>query len=94
MFITQKRVTDKLIDASCVSHLFKLTENIGCVMTGILPDAKSTVQKTRQMAAQFDFDNGYPIPVHYLATKVADEAQIYTQAAYKRSSAAIMIVGA
>lgn len=94
VFITQKRVTDKLIDASSVSHLFKLTENVGCVMTGMLPDAKNLVQKTRQTAGQFEFDNGYPIPVHYLARKVADEAQIYTQAAYKRSAAAIMILGA
>lgn len=94
VFITQKRVTDKLVDASSVTHLFKLTENIGCVMTGMLPDSKSMISKTRQTAAGFEFDNGYPIPVHYLARKVADEAQIYTQAAYKRSTAAIMIVGA
>jgi 20S proteasome subunit alpha 1 len=94
VFITQKRVADKLVDASSVTHLFKLTQSIGCVMTGMLPDAKATVSKTRQAAAAFEFDNGYPIPAHYLARKVADEAQIYTQAAYKRSSAAVMILGA
>ena len=93
MFVTQKRVTDKLIDASSVTHLFKLGENIGCVMTGLLPDSRNAVIKTRQTAATFEFDNGYPVPVHYLARKVADENQIYTQAAYKRSSASIMILG-
>lgn len=93
MFITQKRVTDKLVDASSVSHLFKLTENVGCVMTGLLPDAKGVVRKTREMAGDFEYENGYSIPAHYLARKVADEAQIYTQAAYKRSAAAIMILG-
>ncbi len=45
------------------------------------------------MAAEFEFDNGYPIPVAYLAKKIADENQIYTQAAYKRSSAVVMILG-
>ena len=37
------------------------------------------VRKAREMAAEFEFDNGYPIPVHYLAKKIADENQIYTQ---------------
>ena len=77
-----------------MTHLFKITDKIGCVMTGVLPDAKAQVAKARQMAAEFEFENGFPIPVHYLAKKVADDNQIYTQAAYKRSSACIMILGA
>ena len=32
--VTQKMISDKLIDASTISHLFKLTEHIGCLMTG------------------------------------------------------------
>lgn len=60
----------------------------------MLPDSKALVAKARQMAAEFEFDNGYPIPVHYLARKIADENQIYTQAAYKRASAVVIILGA
>lgn len=94
VFIAQKRVQDKLIDPSSVTHLFKLTEKIGCVMTGIIPDCKAVVRKAREFAAEFEFEHGYTIPVHYLARKVADEAQIYTQQAAKRSAAAVMILGA
>ena len=42
-------------------------------------DAIAQVQKARQIAAEFEFDNGYAQPVAYLAKKMADENQIYTQ---------------
>lgn len=93
VFIAQKRLQDKLIDPGSVTHLFKLTETIGCVMTGLLPDSKSVVMKARQLAAEFEFNNGYPIPAHYLAKKIADDNQVYTQHAYKRCPATIMMLG-
>lgn len=34
--ITQKKVPDKLIVAESVTHLFSITANIGCVMTGLI----------------------------------------------------------
>ncbi len=93
VMITQKRVLDKLIDASSVTNLHKLTERIGCVMTGPLPDTLSAVRRAREFASEFQFEHGYPIPVHFLAKKMADENQVFTQAAYKRSLASVMILG-
>ena len=81
------------MDPTSVTHLYRLTDHIGCVMTGTTPDSLSAVAKARSVAAAFQYDNGYPIPVHHLAKKMADENQIYTQAAYKRSLACIMILG-
>ncbi len=92
--VTQKRVQDKLVDASSVTHLFRLSSRVGCVMTGLLPDCKAQVEKARQLAAEFEHENGYPCPCHYLAKLVADEAQLLTQAPFKRSSACVMILGA
>ena len=63
-------------------------------MTGMLPDCKAQVEKARQMAAEFEHDHGFPVPVHYLAKLVADQAQLLTQAPFKRSSACVMILGA
>jgi 20S proteasome subunit alpha 1 len=81
------------VDPSSVTNLHKITERIGCVMTGPLPDTLSAVRRAREFAADFQFEHGYAIPVHFLAKKMADENQIFTQAAYKRSLASVMILG-
>lgn len=42
---TQKKVPDKLIDPSSVTHLFHLTEDIGCVMTGMNGTSSSHIKR-------------------------------------------------
>ena len=37
------------------------------------------MQKARQVAAEFRHNFGYEIPVDYLASRLADQAQVYTQ---------------
>ncbi len=82
--VTQKKVPDKLIVPSSVSHMFNITPKIGCVSTGLIADAKNQVQRARQEAAEFRYKNGYDIPVGVLAKRIADVCQVYTQHAYMR----------
>lgn len=90
--VTQKKVADKLIDPTSVTHLYKISNQIGMLTTGLLADSKSTVQRARSEAAQFRFKFGYNMPVDYLAKVLADQAQVYTQAAYMRPLAVMPIL--
>jgi len=90
--LTQRKVPDKLHDPESVTNLFPITDKIGLVMTGIIADARSSVQRLRNEAAEFKFNNGYDIPVSYLAKRAADLAQVYTQHANMRPLGIAMII--
>jgi len=90
--ITQKKVPDKLFVAESVTHMHKITDNIGVCMTGRRPDSKALILTARDKASKFKYANGFDIPVKYLAEQMADHNQFYTQHAYKRVPAATMML--
>jgi len=81
---TQKKIPDKLLDPDTVTMMFRITDYIGAVETGLIPDARAQVQRARYEAAHFKNKFGYEVPVSYLAKRVADFAQVYTQHAAMR----------
>lgn len=83
---------DKLIDASDVTHMYKITKHVGMCATGKGPDIRDIVQKARKKAADFKQTYGYEVPVDVLANILADEFQVYTQHAYMRPLAVMVML--
>lgn len=67
---------DKLVDPDTVTHLFQITPTIGCVMTGLLPDARNQVQRAQAEAAEWRYKYGYEIEVVDLAKRLANINQV------------------
>lgn len=90
--VTQKKVPDKLIDPTSMTNMHKITPKIGVCVTGQPADAVRQVERMRAEAAQFMYDNGYAIPVHHLAKRMADVNQVFSQRAGTRTMAVISII--
>jgi 20S proteasome subunit alpha 1 len=69
---------------SSVTHIFKITEKIGVLFTGSLPDSRNLLIRMRQFAGDYRYEYGYEIPINVLGEKVSELAQMYTQHAYMR----------
>lgn len=90
--VTQKKIPDRLMDPKSITHLFAITPTIGCLATGRIADCKSQVQRARYEAAEYQYKYGYTIPVHVLAKRMADIAQVNTQTASMRPLATVCIL--
>lgn len=83
--ISEKKVTDKLVEPETVRHIFNVTRHIGCLVTGMQADGNMLLYKSRQKASDFEKENSFEIPVDYLAKLVAEDTQFFTQHAYGRA---------
>jgi 20S proteasome subunit alpha 1 len=91
-FITQRRPADRLVDSSSLTNIYRITDSIGTLMIGYPPDIRAQVDRVRYEANEFQYNNGYPVPVHVLAKRIADICQVYTQEASSRAMCVMMLL--
>lgn len=92
VLVTQKKIPETLIDPATVTNMYSITPTIGAVMTGRPVDARSAIARARHLAAEFEYNFGYAIPVDYLASRIAANNQVWTQEAGKRPLATTMML--
>jgi len=92
VFIGQRKVPDKLLDADSVTHIFQLSPKIGCIVTGRTADARAQVMRAQNEATQWRYKYGYEITPDMLARRIANINQVYTQRAAMRPYGIAMIL--
>jgi len=70
------QVPDRLIDPTSVTSVYRITDDVGCLLIGSIPDIKSQVERLRYEANEFKYNHGYSCPVHVLANRMADIQQV------------------
>lgn len=83
----QKKVEDKLIDPSTVTHMFRISEHVGACLVGLPPDMHYICRRLRAFSANFEFKNGFEAPVSVLAGSLSEIHQIESQYSGARPTA-------
>ncbi|KAF0271708.1 hypothetical protein FOG51_03089 [Hanseniaspora uvarum] len=84
VLINEKKVTDKLLEPESIKYIFRISENIGCCINGSIADAKNFVLRAKAEASEFQYQQGFEMPMDVLVKRMSNLAQLYTQKAYMR----------
>lgn len=79
--VIQRPVRERLMKPETVSSLAFVTDYIGVCNTGRVPDGKAIAQRAREIASEYKYNHGIPIPISHLAKRLSDKAQVRTQTA-------------
>ncbi|KAJ0098829.1 hypothetical protein Patl1_20842 [Pistacia atlantica] len=79
---TEKKLPSILVDETSVQKIQTLTPNIGVVYSGMGPDFRVLVRKSRKQAEQYHRLYKEPIPVTQLVRETAAVMQEFTQSGW------------
>ncbi|MEK6874134.1 MAG: archaeal proteasome endopeptidase complex subunit alpha [Nanoarchaeota archaeon] len=81
LFVTDKRIVDKLIVPEAIEKIWKIDDHIGATASGILSDARVLIERAQLKAAQHRVTFDTAIDVLSIVTDIASLKQICTQSA-------------
>mmetsp|Transcript_3804 Transcript_3804/g.24028 ORF Transcript_3804/g.24028 Transcript_3804/m.24028 type:complete len:299 (+) Transcript_3804:101-997(+) len=76
---TEKKLPSILIDEKSVQKIATVSDNVGVVYSGMGPDARVLVGKSRQQAEKYYKTYHESIPINQLVREIASVMQEYTQ---------------
>uniref|UniRef100_A0A7S4KUQ1 Proteasome alpha-type subunits domain-containing protein n=1 Tax=Paramoeba aestuarina TaxID=180227 RepID=A0A7S4KUQ1_9EUKA len=76
---TEKKLPSSLMKASEIHKVYSLDEHIGCVYSGIGPDARILVATSRKICQKYKLSFGAAIPTRTLVKEIANIVQEFTQ---------------
>jgi len=79
VFIVDKRISSRLIEAKSIDKIFKIDEYIGCATSGLVADARVLVDRARIEAQINKITYGEPMTVDNLVKRLCDFKQTFTQ---------------
>ncbi len=93
VFVTDKRITSKLIVAEALEKLFRIDEHIGATAAGIISDARVLVDRVQLKAQQHSVTYDSKIDILSIVKEICDLQQICTQSAGLRPFGVSMLIG-
>jgi len=79
LFVTDKRIIDKLIVPEAVEKIWQIDEHLGATASGILSDARVLIERAQLKAQQHQITYDSPIDTLSIVKEVCDLKQICTQ---------------
>ena len=76
---TEKKVSSILVDDTSVDRISTISENVGVVYSGMAPDFRVLVDKSRKSAEKYTQMYGETMPVSQLVRDTASVMQEFTQ---------------
>lgn len=93
VFVTDKRVTSKLMVAEAIEKMFRIDDHIGAAAAGLIADARVLVDRVQLRAQQYSVTYDGKIDILSVVKEICDLKQIGTQSGGLRPFGVSLLVG-
>ena len=88
----EKKIPNQLVEPSTVTHMFRITPHVGACLVGLAADVSYLSRILRYYATNFQYDNGFEMPISLLATRLSEIHQQESQFAGLRPTAVSALI--